>query len=123
MLELIGRNAVRIEFPKHLSSMHDVSVSVIKPYRQRVGVDPGVHVEGEVEFQIDRICDHHLLQSRTFPLLGSSECVGWTMLRIHSMCLLTLNMLKMSSLHISRNCPSTRGLLCSELVILCHCII
>lgn len=27
-------------------------------------MDPGVHVEGELEFQIDQICDHHLVRSR-----------------------------------------------------------
>jgi hypothetical protein len=65
ILELIGRNAVRLEFPSHLESMHNVvSVSVLKPYRSRPGVDPGVHVEGELEFQIDQICDHHLVRSR-----------------------------------------------------------
>jgi hypothetical protein len=65
VLEQIGRNAVRLEFPSHLSSMHDViSVSVLKPYRHRPGVDPGVHVEGELEFQVDQIVEHHLLKSR-----------------------------------------------------------
>jgi hypothetical protein len=41
-----------------------VSVSVLKPYRHRPGVDPGVHVEGELEFQVDQITHHHLLRSR-----------------------------------------------------------
>ena len=66
VIELVGRNAVRLDMPSHLSYVHPVvSTSLLKPFRPRPGYEVSpVLVDGDLEFELDSIVDFHLLQSR-----------------------------------------------------------
>jgi len=67
IIELVGRNAVRLDMPSHLERVHPVvSVSLIKPYRGRAGEQaPTPITRGtDIEFEVDDIVDFNLVNSK-----------------------------------------------------------
>lgn len=65
VLEVIGRSAVKLELPEALKIHPTVSISLVKPFRPRVGVTiPPVEIEGEVEWEVQAVIGHNLLRSR-----------------------------------------------------------
>ena len=66
VLEVIGRNAVRLQFPDSLHQIHPtVSISLIKPYHPRQGCPaPPVVIDGVEEWEVEQITGHNKLKSR-----------------------------------------------------------
>jgi hypothetical protein len=71
ILELIVQNAVLLDMPAHLNHIHQVvSVSLIKPYKARVGQAPTpITVNSELEFEVEDIIDFNIVKSnrKTIP--------------------------------------------------------
>jgi hypothetical protein len=66
ILDVVGRNTVRLELPSQLSRVHPVvSTQLIKPYKQRTGEPlPPVVINSELEFEVDDIIDFSIFKSR-----------------------------------------------------------
>lgn len=66
VIELIGRNAVRLDMPQQLKHVHPVvSVSLLKPYRARVGVPIPDAPEADWQVhEVESVTDHNLVVSR-----------------------------------------------------------
>jgi hypothetical protein len=66
IIELVGQNAARLDLPSHLKHVHPVvSVSLLKPFKQRAGsAPPPVFVDGELQYELDCITDNNLVTSR-----------------------------------------------------------
>ena len=66
VLQLIGRNAVVLDLPASLKVHPTVSVSLIKPYKARLGVAaPPVIVGGEEEWELEAVTSHNIVKSRS----------------------------------------------------------
>jgi hypothetical protein len=67
VLETVGRNAVRLEMPASLDKIHPtVSVSLLKPFMVRAGLPaPPVNIDGELEWEVEAIIGHNVVQSRS----------------------------------------------------------
>ncbi len=59
VLELVGRNAVKLDFPEALSIHPTVSVSLVKPFRARPGQSAPVVIDGELEYIVEAIISHN----------------------------------------------------------------
>lgn len=65
VVEMVGRSAVRLELPAHLEVHPTVSVTLVKPFVAREGVQlPPVVVDGELEWEVEAVIGHNLLVSR-----------------------------------------------------------
>jgi hypothetical protein len=65
VINLVGRNAVLLDFPQHLRHIHPVvSVTLLKPHVPRSGEPPPVHYWGEEEFELDLITDFNIRKSK-----------------------------------------------------------
>lgn len=67
ILETVGRNAVRLDMPASLDKIHPtVSVSLLKPFWVRAGLPaPPVNIDGELEWEVEAIIGHNVVQSRS----------------------------------------------------------
>ena len=75
IIELVGNNAARLDLPAHLRSIHPVvSVQLLKPHFQRPGQPlPSAVVDSDLEFELERIVDFHLVSSRKRDVPGIVE--------------------------------------------------
>jgi hypothetical protein len=66
VIELIGRNALRLDMASQLQHIHlVVSVSLVKPFKRRSGdVLPPVLIDGTLEYEVDDIVDYNIVASR-----------------------------------------------------------
>jgi hypothetical protein len=66
VIELIGRNALRLDMPSQLQRIHPVvSVSLAKPFKRRLGnVLPPVPIDGALEYEVEDIVDYNIVPSR-----------------------------------------------------------
>jgi hypothetical protein len=65
VLEVIGINAVRLELPDSLKIHPTVSVTLVKPFLPRPGVDaPPVIINGVEEWEVEAVVEHHVVLSR-----------------------------------------------------------
>jgi hypothetical protein len=66
VLELVGKNAVRVHLPANLTHLHPVmSVVLIKPFwPQPNQPPPPVIIEGEEEWGVDDIIDFNVVRSQ-----------------------------------------------------------
>ena len=69
VLELVGRNAVKLDFPEALSIHPTVSVSLVKPFRARPGQSAPVVIDGELEYIVEAILSHNLVPTKKGPTL------------------------------------------------------
>lgn len=65
VLRLVGRLAVKLDFPEHLKIHRVVSVSLTKPYKSRVGAaNEPVVIQGQQEWELEDILAHSIHSSR-----------------------------------------------------------
>ena len=66
ILDIVGKNTVRLDMPAQLSRVHPVvSTQLVKPYRQRAGGDvPPVVINAELEYEVDDILNYSIFKSR-----------------------------------------------------------
>jgi hypothetical protein len=65
VLEVIGRSAVKLDLPASMQIHPTVSVSLVKPFMIRAGVDlPPVVINGELEWEVDAVVDHNIVQTK-----------------------------------------------------------
>ena len=59
ILEVVGNSAVRLDMPEALKVHPTVSVTLIKPFISRAGVElPPVTIDGELEWEVEAIIGH-----------------------------------------------------------------
>ena len=75
VLEVIGLNAVKLDMPASLKQLHPtVSVSLVKPYKGRVGVTvPPVIVAGMQEWELEAVTNHNIVKSSSRKYLSLLE--------------------------------------------------
>ena len=65
ILELLGRSAVKLDLPECLKVHPTISVSLIKPYMARAGIEiPPIEIKGELEWELEAISNHNVVRSR-----------------------------------------------------------
>jgi hypothetical protein len=74
ILEIIGRSAVKLDLPESLKVHPTISVSLIKPFRARTGAAiPPVVINGELEWELEAIVDHHVVKAKSSKRPGLVE--------------------------------------------------
>jgi hypothetical protein len=74
ILEVIGRNAVKLDLPTALRVHPTISVSLIKPFMARAGIAvPPVVINGELEWELEAIINHHVVKSKKSSQPGLVE--------------------------------------------------
>mgnify|MGYP005609711585 CR=1 FL=1 len=65
IIEVVGRSAVKLDLPQSVGIHPTVSISQIKPFVPRTGVQPPpVSIEGELEWEVDAVTDHNLIKPK-----------------------------------------------------------
>ena len=65
ILEVVGRSAVRLDFPTGMQIHPTVSTSLVKPFHPRTDHQlPPVNIEGIEEFEVTDIISHNILKSK-----------------------------------------------------------
>ena len=74
VIEVIGRSAVKLDLPSALKVHPTISVSLIKPFIARAGIAvPPVVINGELEWEIEAIVNHHVVKSKKSSQPGLVE--------------------------------------------------
>ena len=78
VIEVIGRSAIKLDFPQSLGIHPTVSISLCKPFLARSGVDlPPVNIDGQEEWEVETLLDHHLIKSKRKKLTEIEFKVRW----------------------------------------------
>jgi hypothetical protein len=65
VIEVIGRSAVKLDMPEALRIHPTISVSLVKPFMARAGVQiPAVVINGELEWEIETILNHNVVKAK-----------------------------------------------------------
>jgi hypothetical protein len=75
ILELVGKNAARLEMPASLAIHATISVTLLKPYKSRSSAVPPVLIDGEQEWVVDKISNHNLVKAKKGTSLLEFEIV------------------------------------------------
>jgi RNase H-like domain found in reverse transcriptase/Reverse transcriptase (RNA-dependent DNA polymerase)/Integrase zinc binding domain/gag-polyprotein putative aspartyl protease len=74
VIEVVGRSAVKLDLPAALKVHPTISVSLIKPFMARAGIEvPPVVINGELEWELEAIINHHVVKSKKSSRPGLVE--------------------------------------------------
>jgi hypothetical protein len=60
VLRPVGKNSVELELPKALQIHPTVPISLVKPFKERAGVNAPVVINGSLEFEVESIITHEI---------------------------------------------------------------